>query len=113
MMLRSFIALTCAVCSGVFSVSAFGQSVDVPPELWDRPRTGRAVMEQENVKRAVVVALAKPDAAIVIHHASGQEALLQAEELRSWLAALAIDTRRIALRSDGASGAPIRIEIVQ
>ena len=42
----------------------------------------------------------------------GQELLLQAEELRSWLGALAIDTRRIVLRSDLAAEDPLKIEIV-
>lgn len=81
--------------------------------MWDRPRTGRAVLEQESVKRAMAEALAKPESQIVIHHGTAQETLLQAEELRSWLGALAIDTRRIALRSDLAADEPLRIEIVQ
>lgn len=108
-MLRCFVALLFVVCT----LGAFAQSVEVPPELWDRPRTGRAVMAQDTVKRAVAAALAKPEAQIVIHHSTGQEPLLQAEELRSWLVALAIDSRRIALRSDNDRGAPLRIEIVQ
>jgi hypothetical protein len=107
-MLRSLIALTC----GAACFPAFPQTVEIAPELWDRPRTGRAVLEQENIKRAVVLGLEKPDAQIVIHHAPGQEPLLQAEELKSWLAALAIDSRRIALRADGSSGAPMKLEIV-
>jgi hypothetical protein len=90
---------------------ALAQSFEVPAELWDRPRTARAVLEQENVKRAVGAALAKPDAQIVIHHGAGQEPLVQAEELRSWLAALAIDSRRTILRADAAPGAPITLEI--
>ncbi|MDB5867318.1 MAG: hypothetical protein JWO70_5124 [Betaproteobacteria bacterium] len=81
----------------------------VPPELWDRPRTARAVLEQDNVKHAVAAALQKPDTQIVIHHAAGQEPLLQAEELRSWLAALAIDSRRVVLRSDVPTGMAIEI----
>ena len=68
--------------------TALAQSFEVPAELWDRPRTARAVLEQESVKRAVGAALAKPEAQIVIHHSAGQEPLVQAEELRSWLAAL-------------------------
>ena len=90
---------------------ALAQTFEVPAELWDRPRTARAVLEQENVKRAVGAALAKPDAQIVIHHGAGQEPLVQAEELRSWLAALAIDSRRTILRADAAPGAPITLEI--
>jgi hypothetical protein len=48
----------------------------------------------------------------VIHHAPAQEPELQAEELRSWLGALAIDPRRIALRGDLAAGTPIRMEVI-
>jgi hypothetical protein len=87
------------------------QTFEVPPELWDRPRTARAVLDQENVRRAVTAALAKPEAQIVIHHRPGQEPLVQAEELRSWLAALAIDSRRTVLRADAAPGASITLEI--
>ena len=95
----------------VAACAAFAQSFVVPPELWDRPRTARAVLDQPSVKSAVATALARPEAQIVIHHAAGQEPLVQAEELRSWLAALAIDSRRTVLRADAAPGAPITLEI--
>jgi hypothetical protein len=108
-MLRWPLALLCIA----FPVPAFAQPIDVPAELWDRPRTGSSVLAQEPVKRAVLQALAKPDAQIVIHHGAGQETLVQAEELKSWLAALAVDPRCISLRADGAAGAPMRIEVVQ
>ena len=108
-MLRLLVAGALTVCS----LTAIAQMVDIPPELWDRPRTARAVLEQEKVRRAVNAGLERPDAQIVIHHAAGQEPLLQAEELKSWLTALAIDSRRIILRADGAAGSPIRLEITQ
>ena len=91
-----------AVCAQVF---------EVPAELWDRPRTGRAILDQDSVKRAVAAAIAKPDSQIVIHHGAGQEPLVQAEELRSWLTALAVDSRRVVLRGDAAPGAPMSLEI--
>ena len=91
--------------------AAAAQTFEVPAELWDRPRTARTVLDQENVKRAMSAALAKPEAQIVIHHPPGQEPLVQAEELRSWLAALAIDSRRTILRPDAAPGAPLSLEI--
>ena len=103
----------CGVVLGACSSAALAQAHDVPAELWDRPRTGSSVTGQESIRRAVAAALAQPDARIVIHHPGGQEPLLQAEELRSWLGALAIDTRRIILRSDLAAGAPLSIEVVQ
>ena len=100
---------------GVYAAAAVhapAQTIEVAPELWDRPRTGSALLAQDSVKGAVRAALAKPEARIVIHHSAGQEPLVQAEELRSWLGALAIDTRRIALRSDLEPGAALKIEIL-
>lgn len=99
------------LAAAAMPAAGFAQSFEVPAELWDRPRTARAVLDQENVKRAVLAALAKPEAQIVIHHGGGQDPLVQAEELRSWLAALAIDSRRTVLRADAAPGAPITLEI--
>lgn len=93
--------------------AAFAQATEVPPELWDRPRTGTLVLAQENVRRLVVAALAEPEAQIVIHHPAGQEPQIQAEELRSWLSALAVEPRRIVLRSDLRSGAPMKMELVR
>ncbi|MGZ8156089.1 MAG: hypothetical protein ACXW2I_10685 [Burkholderiales bacterium] len=93
-------------------MGALAQTHDVPPELWDRPRTGAALLGEESVKRAVLTAIAQPDAQLVIHHAPGQEREVQAAEIRSWLGALAIDPRRIALRADLSAGAFMKIEIV-
>lgn len=98
----------CASSSAALAQNAF----EVSPELWDRPRSGASVAAEENVKRAVAAALAEPEARIVIHHSAGQEQALQAEELRSWLGALAIDTRRIALRGDLPAGTHVRIEVM-
>lgn len=100
-----------ALCSTV-GFAAEVQRYPVPAELWDRPRTARAIVGEEAIRRAVNAALAQPAAQLVIRHGAGQERLLQAEELRSWLGALAIDTRRIALRNDLAAGGSIQIEIV-
>ena len=104
-----------SILVGVYAAAAcaaHAQTIEVAPELWDRPRTGSALLAQDSVKSAVLAALARPEAQIVIHHSAGQDPLVQAEELRSWLGALAIDTRRIALRSDLGPGAAIRIEIL-
>jgi len=106
---RCFVMMICGVCCA----PAVAQTTEVPPELWDRPRTGAHVLAQESLKRVVIAALAEPGAQIVIHHPAGQEPQIQAEELRSWLGALAIDLRRILLRSDLASGAPMKMELVR
>lgn len=90
---------------------AAAQSYDVRAELWDRPRSAALIAADEAVRRAALEILARPQSRLVIRHTAGQEPLLQAEELRSWLGALAIDPRRIDLRSDLAAGAPLKLEI--
>ena len=104
---------SCAlVALALCGTAALAQTGDLPPEFWDRPRTASVLLSQENVKSIVAAALAQPDAQILIHHARGQEPQIQAEELRSWLGALAIDTRRIALRNDLGAGASIKMEVM-
>ncbi|MEO7726188.1 MAG: hypothetical protein ABIS45_02975 [Burkholderiales bacterium] len=69
----------------------------VAPELWDRPRVARAVLDQPAVRQALKQYLARPGARLVIHHGYDQAPLLQAEELRMWLMALAVDGSRVSL----------------
>ncbi len=88
------------------------ETVTVAPELWDRPRSGSAVLEQPAVKQAVGGYLAQPGARLIIHHAAQQESLLQAEELRAWLVAFAVEAERIVLRSGLRPGEPLKIEVV-
>lgn len=89
------------------------ETVSVPFELWDRPRSGQAVLDQPAVRQAVNACLAQPGASLVIHHAVGQEPLLQAEELRAWLIALAVGGERVGLRGDLKSGEPLKIEVLK
>ena len=105
---RVFIACVLGACSCTLRA----QPHEVPPELWDRPRTAAVILADVGIKRAVGSLLAQPEARLVVRHAAGQEALVQAEELKSWLGALAIDTGRIALRSDLAAGTAITIEVI-
>ena len=106
--LRFAASLALAACAW----NAAAQTFEVPRELWDRPRTGSAILSEPRLKEAVSTAIARPEAQILIHHSPGQESLMQAEELRSWLGALAIDTRRMALRGYRTAGATLALEIV-
>jgi hypothetical protein len=101
-----------ATALAVCAYSAAAQT-EVRAELWDRPRTGAAIVGEEGVKRAIGDLLAKPESRLVVHHAAGQEPLSQAEELKAWLTALAIDSRRIVLRSGLPAGAPVRLEVIE
>jgi hypothetical protein len=97
----------------VATLAAAAQTFMVPPELWDRPRSGRAVLEQAAIRQAVNACLAQPGSRLIVRHATGQESLLAAEELRSWLVALAVEPGRISLRGDLKPAEPLRIEVIR
>ena len=105
--------LASAVLLLVTTLGAAAQTFVVPPELWDRPRRGQAILEQPAIRQAVNACLAQPGSRLVVHHAVGQESLLAAEELRSWLVALAVEPGRISLRSGLKPGEPLRLEVVR
>jgi len=103
------LALICLAAAGAQAADLF----TVAPELWDRPRSARAVFELPPVRQALDLYLARPGARLVIHHGYGQDPLLQAEELRAWLMALAVDGARISLINDVKLNEPIKIEVLQ
>jgi hypothetical protein len=103
-----------ALATGALAAfSAIAQSFVVPPELWDRPRSAKAVLEQPAVRQAVNTCLAQPGSHLVVRHGPGQESLIAAEELRGWLAALAIEPARIELRGDLKPAEPLKIDVVR
>lgn len=87
-------------------------AADLAPQLWDRPRSAQAVMAQPAVQRAVAAYQASSAARIIIVHGPRQEAQLQAEELRAWLVALAVDNARLQLRADPLAAA-LRLEVTE
>jgi hypothetical protein len=87
-------------------------AVDLAPELWDRPRSAQAVMAQPAVRQVVAAYQANSAARIMIVHGPRQEAQLQAEELRAWLVALAVDGARLQLRADPFA-AVLRLEVTE
>ena len=103
----SLLSLLCAAAARADEIFT------VAPALWDRPRSARAVLEQPAVKQALERYLAQPASRLVIHHGYGQDPLTQAEELRAWLMALAIDGARISLINDVKPNEPLKIEIVK
>ena len=95
------------------SLAAVAQSFVVAPELWDRPRSGRAVLEQPAIRQAVNASQSQPGARLVVHHGAAPESQLAGEELRSWLVALALEAGRISLRGDLKPSEPLRIEVLR
>jgi hypothetical protein len=85
----------------------------VGPELWDRPRSARAVLEQPVIRETVRAHITQAGSRIIIHHGYGQNPLLQAEELRAWLMTLAVDAARISLLNDVRPGEALKLEVLK
>lgn len=104
------VALATVLLTGTVAAGA-AQAAELPPELWDRPRSAQSVMAQPAIRQAVATLQARSDARLRIVHAPRQEPVLQAEELRDWLIALGVEHSRVQLRAETAA-AVIRLDIV-
>lgn len=87
-------------------------AAEVDPGLWDRPRSAQRVMAQPAVRQAVHALQRQRYARLVLVHGDSPEAVMQAEELHSWLVALAVESERLHVRADAAVSG-IRLEILQ
>jgi hypothetical protein len=101
--------LLCAVAAPAWADDIYA----VPPALWDRPRSARAVLDQPAVRQAVELYLARPASRLVIHHGNGLDPLAQAEEFRAWLMALGIDEARVSLVNDTRPNEALKVEVVK
>lgn len=86
-------------------------SCPVPSEIWDRPRSGRALLGEEAIRPCLGPAARDPALRVLIRHGSRGEAPLQAEELKGWLAALAIEPSRVDLVNDLGANDRVVIEV--
>lgn len=114
--MRSVQLLRFMAGAGGFAAAALAGAAEtyvVPLEMWDRPRSARVVLEQPAIRQAVNAWLAQPGARLVVRHGPGQESALAAEELLSWLAALAVEPARISLRNDLKPSEPLRLEVIR
>jgi hypothetical protein len=88
-------------------------SSQVPAELWDRPRSGRAVISVPAVRHALKSLLDNPGTKLTVRHPPDLEPTLQAEELRAWLVAHALEPARIVLRADLPPRQLLQLEITR
>lgn len=84
----------------ISSVLAHAESAALPGEFWDSPRSAALVVAQPVLQHFVTELLAHPGARLQIRHGGSDESVSQAEELRAWLIALALDSKRIDLNTD-------------
>ncbi|HSO05877.1 MAG TPA: hypothetical protein VLW45_01445 [Pelomicrobium sp.] len=100
----------CAVLAAAMPAAATPECT-VPVALWDRPRSGAAILATKELRPCVLALDGNPGARLAIRHAAAVESALQAEELRSWLAALAVDPERIELVPGLGPRDPLRLEV--
>lgn len=96
----------------VLNGAAYAESLAVPAELWEKPRSGESIIAQPVVRESVATLLAQPATRLLIHHSRSDESVLQAEELRAWLIALAVDGSRIELKIDGDHRQGLNLELI-
>jgi hypothetical protein len=106
---RAPLLLTLLLLTGAPALAA--PACPVPSELWDRPRSGRALLADAALKPCLQPAAADPAPRLLIRHGSRGETPLQAEELKGWLAALAIEPARVDLVNDLGANDRIVIEL--
>ena len=103
-------AIAMAACA-LAATAVHAESLPVPAELWDRPRTGHAVLAVPAVRQAMHSLLTAPEAKLTVRHPPGAEGAAQAEELRAWLVAHAVEPSRIALRADLQPKQALQLEV--
>ena len=76
---------------------AASSDVSISSIEWARPRDGQAITQLPGLSDLVRQLLASGENRLLVHYPGGEEGMLWAEEFRSWLVALGIDSARIEL----------------
>lgn len=110
-MKKTCMTLSILLWCGWGCATALAGDWEVPAELWEQPRSGNAVLAQPALRECVQGYLAQPASRILVHHNGSEESQLQADELRAWLIALAVEAGRIELLQDLKLNQNLRIEL--
>lgn len=86
---------------------------EITSSEWARPRDGEGITRLPGLQEVVQALLGWRDGRIVVRYPGGEEGILWAEELRSWLVTLGIASSQIELvpgakRADAIELSPVR-----
>ena len=99
----------------LLSLSPLVQTLAAPITIsaieWARPRHGEAITRLQGLADMVRGLLESPDKRLFVHYPGGEEGMLWAEELRSWLVALGVDSSRIEMLPGTASPDAIELSL--
>lgn len=107
-MLRWFLVLLLASAPIAQALSA---PVTISAIEWARPRQGDAITRLPGLADMVRGLLDSPEKRLRVHYPGGEEGVLWAEELRSWLIALGVDSSRIEMLPGTASPDAIELNL--
>ena len=111
-MIRGLPLLIMLICT---AVSAAGSVQIITADEWARPRSGESLVQMPALKRTVRDYLSQNDRGgqrILIRHPRGEEGVLWAEELRSWLVALGIPSADIAVSPESTRIGAIELAVM-
>jgi len=81
-------------------------------DVWAQPRDGRAVAQMAPLPEVVAAWSRQPDQTLLVRYPGGEEGLLWAHELRSWLTALGIPGEDQELVAGSHQADRIELELV-
>jgi hypothetical protein len=109
----------CTVAASVLCASLPGSPAGAQERLWSlsadtwaQPRDGRSVAQMEPLPELAAAWFRQPAQRIVVRYPGGEEGLLWAHELRSWLIALGIPGADQELVAGSHQADRIEIELV-
>ena len=80
-------------------------------DTWSRPRDGHSVVQMTPLAGAVAQWSQEPDSRLLIRYPGGEEGLLWAHELRSWLVALGVPLHNLELLAGSQQADRIELEL--
>lgn len=81
-----------------FPLSA--QTLILTEQQWAAPRQARTLVRLPGFGELMTALERQPQGALIVRHGNGEDALLWAEELRTWLVALGTPAVRVVLERD-------------
>jgi len=78
---------------------------------WARPRSGESLAQMPGLAEAATRLMGTRNSRLVVRYPGGEEGVLWAEELRSWLVALGIASSRIELVPGASRADAIALEL--
>jgi hypothetical protein len=103
--------LTVFACILVVSTALAEDRWSLSAEEWARPRSGAALVAMEPLPEVVRHLHENGERRLLIGYPGGEEGSLWAHELRSWLVALGIPSRRIQLTAGSGQADTLELRI--